>query len=286
MKISATLGMFLLSAGALAPASGQQPELKAFISGASAPYTMQLKDLDATWSVVTISGQGGGDFMSSIMSMYTGTGGANPNTYYTKGDTVKVGSDPYLIAWHAHVPGMDLARIAQFNPLKPQVNPPMTGDTTIYLSLINLHTAGALGDVHPFDLQHEVQASIPVKPAPDENADLSNIKQMDLGLLMYTEDYNEVLPPMTSALVVQHRIRPYLKSAAVFTQPSSGKPYLANAEISEKKLKSFASPAKTVTFYAPQPNLQGLRAVAYLDGHAAFADAAEWAAIKKRDHLR
>ncbi|MDE2126242.1 MAG: hypothetical protein KGJ62_06610 [Armatimonadetes bacterium] len=289
MKIIATLGMLLLSAAALTPASAQQPELKTFISGAAAPTTMQLKDLDATWSVVTIPSQAGaGDFMSMIMSMYSGAGvgGANPNTYYTKGDTVKVGGDPYLIAWHAHLPAIDLAKLQQFNPLKPQFNPPLTGDTTIYLSLINLHTAGALADVHAFDLQREVQASEPVKPPPDPDADLSNIKQLDQGLLLYAEDYDDRLPPMTSALAVQHRIMPYIKNAAVFTQPSSGMPYLANAAISEKKVKTVASPATTITFYAPRANQAGLRAVAYLDGHAAFATATEWAAIRKRAHLR
>ena len=50
---------------------------------------------------------------------------------------------------------------------------------------------------------------------------LSNVKQMGLGLMQYTQDYDETLPYYINVGVWQDTLQPYIKSRQVFICPSS-----------------------------------------------------------------
>jgi prepilin-type processing-associated H-X9-DG protein len=115
---------------------------------------------------------------------------------------------------------------------------------------------------------------------------LSNCKQMALGALMYTQDYDEVLPPKDTAW--QPLLMPYIRNERVFkcpsalTEPAS---YAMNAEIVGKKLKKISVPEAVPLLFdanatAPSalaaPTAMAYRHggkknyanVAFLDGHA------------------
>ena len=104
-------------------------------------------------------------------------------------------------------------------------------------------------------------------PGTNETACLSNLKQMSLALTMYTQDYDERLPPMQSMAGTQKCIEPYIRNRQVFNCPATTKPYKINTALSGKLLAVIAEPSKAVTFYDALPHQDTQFSVAYLDGH-------------------
>jgi hypothetical protein len=96
---------------------------------------------------------------------------------------------------------------------------------------------------------------------------LSNLKQINLGLLMYVQDYDETLPPMKTTAKTQFLLNPYLKNNSLFTCPATGAAYKLNTALSSKKMATISAPATVPTFYDAKPHADGKYRVGYLDGH-------------------
>ena len=105
------------------------------------------------------------------------------------------------------------------------------------------------------------------EPSAEDTACLSSLKQVSLALLMYSQDYDELLPPMQTAAGAQKRLMPYVKNSQSFTCPATMKAYKANPAVGGKAQAVFAEPAKVVTFYDAVPHTDGKFTAAYLDGH-------------------
>ena len=87
-------------------------------------------------------------------------------------------------------------------------------------------------------------------------AAIQNAKQVGLGILMYTQDYDEMFPPETD---FAQNLGPYLKNDSVFQGFSYTRPGVNMAAISEA--------AQTVMGYVAAP---GGRAVLFTDGHVVW----------------
>ena len=114
---------------------------------------------------------------------------------------------------------------------------------------------------------------------------LANLRQLGLGLIQYTQDNNETLPPMQSASAAKAALFPYIKSDSIFEQPPSHTFYRPNASLSRRKLASFDSPASVVAYFETTPQADGLRAVLFLDGHVKRLQDPEWQQIKAASHV-
>jgi hypothetical protein len=113
-------------------------ELDQVISGSKFPLNLKLMDLDSEWRGFSISGQfetGGG--MQVFNSLLVTT--AN-NLYYTKGQTITVGSETYLIAYRLDITERQLK---------------LTPETKLMLSLLNLRTIGSLNNIRQFNFEQE-----------------------------------------------------------------------------------------------------------------------------------
>ncbi|RYG67304.1 DUF1559 domain-containing protein [bacterium] len=109
----------------------------------------------------------------------------------------------------------------------------------------------------------------------------SNLKQISLGFLMYSQDYDEKLPPAKPWIDV---LQPYIKSEEIFKCPSFTTPknnfgYAYNSKLSGKEEKAVSDFSRTVSFYETivlkrNAYFQGEnRAARHLDGaNYAFAD--------------
>ena len=104
---------------------------------------------------------------------------------------------------------------------------------------------------------------------PEVAACMSNLRQMSLGALMYTQDYDKRIPPMKSIAVTQKLLQPYIKNNQVFTCPVTSKAYRLNPAIGGKNVPAVAHPVKTVLFFDAAAHTDGKYSVAYLDGHVA-----------------
>ena len=113
---------------------------------------------------------------------------------------------------------------------------------------------------------------------------MNNVKQLNLGLIMYADDNKDLFPAGTNWC---DTLGPYIKSAQIFHCPQ-GKPgqrchYAFNARLAGHELKDVQAPAQTVLIFETDGgwNLAGGRellpanprharayAVGFADGHA------------------
>jgi hypothetical protein len=98
----------------------------------------------------------------------------------------------------------------------------------------------------------------------------SNLKQYALGLLMYQQDYDEMLPPMAKPEQVQNRVMPYIKNRTIVTCPETGSAYLPNPALNYQRQASIAAPATTMMLRDAKAHSDEGKSfwnVAYADGH-------------------
>lgn len=290
------LFLVLLPLAAVLPARAQNTgaSLARVLSGSSAPLSIKAKDLTPAWRQFVV-----GSPENAVLQAMVGGGNVPPSVFYTKGFTVSMGGETYLITYRAQPkPGPQ----TRFRPGRgpgedPTATPPLPPDTTLSLSLLNLRTAGSLNDVRPFDPERDIEK--PQDRAAQINAtSVSNLKQIGLGLMQYVQDYDERLPPMRSATTereltdnpparatVQQVIQPYVRTTQIFRHPGTRQFYRPNPFLSRKPLASFKSPATMVAFYEASPDVEGRRAVLYLDGHVKRERETDWPRIKKASRI-
>jgi len=120
----------------------------------------------------------------------------------------------------------------------------------------------------------------PPKPAVSalRAQDLSNVKQVSLGIILYSSDYDDVYPNADSTAAAQNRVFPYTKNADIWKSknPAGGR-ILFNTSLSRTSSTELANPAQTLLVWDENPWEDGGRNVGYADGHAKYLSAAEWA---------
>jgi hypothetical protein len=93
-------------------------------------------------------------------------------------------------------------------------------------------------------------------------------KALALGVQQYVEDYDETFPPMNSQPAFEKAVLPYVKNPQTFICPVTGLAYQPNGSLSHVTLASIKSPNTTVLLYDPEVHPDGIRTIAYADGHA------------------
>ena len=283
------------------PALSQNTDLKPLLAGtANVPLTLKLSDLNADWRRMSV---GQPADINSMTRFYTAFLGGGPgDVYYTKGDTETVGTDQYLVAYHAPTQKFDVQSIFRSgNPQAPKP-PKLTPETVLNLSLLNLHTISSLSDIRPFDMQQEIADSNsagfigdmmaaqngggqePGARGPEVESE-SNLKQIGLAMMQYSQDNDEYLPPMRDAAVAKKALWPYVKSDQVFLNPMTKQPFLPNTSIAHRSLASFNSPANFVIYYEATPAPDNTRRVLFLDGHVKNIPEGAWPTLKAASHV-
>jgi hypothetical protein len=95
---------------------------------------------------------------------------------------------------------------------------------------------------------------------------VSRAKALALGVLQYTQDYDEMYPPMQTQAQFQAAVQPYVGATRDFVTPS-GAAFVPNSALSGQSVASVNSPYTTVLLSEPPPYTGGLDTVAYADGH-------------------
>jgi hypothetical protein len=101
---------------------------------------------------------------------------------------------------------------------------------------------------------------------------LSNLKQLGMAVMMYTQDYDETLPPLGSPQQFRNRVMPYVRNRNVFACPATNQPYKPVAALSSRRFGALRNPADTMILHDAVPHsIPGgsyKYRVAYADGHA------------------
>jgi len=260
---------------------GRAAALKDLLAGNAVPQTLQLKDLGSGWWRMSLNQSGTGG-LDTLYMVFLGGGGTG--AYYTQGETTTLGGETYLICYRVQGKPMDYEKLMQSGPSPPKPEK-LTPETKLSLSLLNLRSVVGFDDIRPFNLEQEIAASAAVAKEEPTGVSLSNLKQLALAVLMCAQDYDETLPQLKDAAIVEKTLKPYVRDEKLFTNPITNKPYMANAILSGKKLVHISNPSKMVLLYEDSPAPDGMRGVAFLDGHASRVSASEWEALKKSSKI-
>ena len=267
------------------------PEL---FAGKQYPLALRLQDLDENWRRITVSS--GGDSLNAATlyrAMLTGSGSFSPGVYYTKGQTVLIGNETYLVAYRAQpkqVVDAQVMALAMRGNSPPETEK-ATAQTPLCLALLNLRTTGSFNDIRAFNLDAELTGSEAAPGTEDERrakeageASLKNLRKLGTAVMTYERE-RKVLPLLTDAKTAQEELILYVSQKDVFLQPDTRKPYQANAALSGHKLAEFARPERVAVFYEAAAGADNARGVLFLDGHADRIAEQQWKRIKQDSQL-
>jgi len=123
--------------------------LQAMLHNSSYPLTLQLKDLNGDWRRVSIGGQAEAGVHTELASSLA------DNVYYTRGETISVGGETYVMAYQIESPNKYASPMsANFTSYTP---PKLTMDTRLTLNLVNMRMSSGLYDVTPLDVKEEIR---------------------------------------------------------------------------------------------------------------------------------
>ncbi|HWD40525.1 MAG TPA: hypothetical protein VG944_16875 [Fimbriimonas sp.] len=125
-----------------------------------------------------------------------------------------------------------------------------------------------------YALAHPHEAIQRGHQAAEDALCLSNVKQLDLAVIMFSNDFDDKLA-MTS-VNWKSKISPYVRNASLFTcarDPKGTVSYSFNAKLAGKAMAGISRPAETVLVYEGKNGHLDFRhggraAVGFADGHA------------------
>ncbi len=108
------------------------------------------------------------------------------------------------------------------------------------------------------------------------------LRQLSFAIQMYCADYDDTLPPMTSATRLQGALLPYLKTNLTWYDPTTSSQFQFNKSLSYKKRDQIRNPATMVVFYQPFPDpATKKRWVLFLDGSVKQVDEKQWQRLSR-----
>jgi hypothetical protein len=173
-------GLLLISgvSGLAGPAHAQtETSIADLLAGTTVPHAVKLKDLTPEWRRLSVTGEtmlGMGGMMQSMMqsvgSMFGG-GGAS-DALYTRGATLKIGDQVFLVGYRLPAQGIDFGKLMAMGaaaggppglgaPPRVPPPPPITPDSELSLVLINLRSIASISDIRPFNLAEAMRPAPP-----------------------------------------------------------------------------------------------------------------------------
>jgi hypothetical protein len=140
-----------------------EPSLANVLSGNTIPTSIKLKELTPEWRVMSTNGQFEIGNFQAFVGLFAG--GSFATNYYTKGQTVSIGSETYIVAY-------------SLLSLADKVSPEMP----LNLSLLNLKTIGSMSNIRGFETIAETKvlekqlASLQVANIFDSNKATEGVK--------------------------------------------------------------------------------------------------------------
>jgi prepilin-type processing-associated H-X9-DG protein len=118
-------------------------------------------------------------------------------------------------------------------------------------------------------------------------ASLSRAKQVDLAVLMYVNDSNDVYPPFTSAEDMAGKLTPYFKGPGATPEgtqalQTSARSYVWNLAISGGIDTTLPEPSTAWLLHSKDPDETGKFDVAFADGHVKRVSSGELTAITSK----
>jgi len=287
---------------------GQPAEAMSYLtvmSGNFMPLSYKLQELDTTWRKMRLAAQGGGEPELALSAQL------DPGfcVYYTRGQTVLIGNETYLVAYCPPAKPPSLRKAGTPAEIRP---PDVLGpETVLSLSLLNVRTIGSILSIRPVEgVKNAVAPPPPVgenppaganpppfavvppppppPPAPAVDTEklqklsLDNMRQLAMKIVLWAQDHNDNLPAMKDVTTLKGNLKAEDK---LYLQPGSKDPYQFNSSLGGVRLDDIPAPAQMALVYEANGDADGKRAVVYLDGHGERVTDVKWEEIKKRSGI-
>jgi hypothetical protein len=282
------VGIGLVTSGTLYAAD--TVKLADALAGKVAPLQLKLSDLDSGWYRVNCTGAqsgAGGNAAAVYLGVLMGRGGAG---HYTRGETVKVEGENFLVAYRLATKPVDYMAMMRGGGQPPTPEKP-TPESTLDLCLLRVSGLESLSDIRVFDLVTELtggdtspEALATARAQVAESTGLGNLLAVGEALAAYAQDGDKTLPVMKEAAAVAAALSPYCKTKNAFTSPETKELYQPNPSLSGRKMADVTQPGETVAFYDVKP-VNGQRAVLFLNGRAERVSETKWPALKKASQI-
>jgi len=240
--------------------------------------------------------KGGGDLMSMMMSplMMLGTvfsassSGGEQNSAenlaaahfidlvslsWTTGATYNLYGQEYLVTY---APQFD------FNAIAHTKAPPDISRMDLVLTLVNTKSISTITP-RPDVTKAEWNKSMTPEPgsagdlAAKKSATQSNLKQLTLGMIMYSNDYDDEMPYVQSTKAAYEVTSPYVKNRAITKSLNpNGGDFQLNMAVAGVNTTLIKEPASTPLYYEATAWPDATRCVAFVDGHVKFVAPDEW----------
>ena len=274
-----------------------------FVKGNYGKYAsvLKLSDLPDDYSAVKLSvSASGSDPLASLWPLL-GLGAhvgnqAETNAkyrlaqcYWTNGDTVRAVNREFLVTYKLDVELLEA--IAQNSTLvdggEPKAKAPEPSLKINLVALDSIQSVAPCPDLTKKDLlksygNPDWQITPPMRTESQQTSTVSNVKQVALGMIMYTNDWDDYCPYPQSSKAAWYVEYPYVKNINVFkTLNPKGGMIRFNMGIAGASTTSIASPADTVLLFESEPWPDGRRVVAFCDGHVKLVNEQTWADLSK-----
>jgi prepilin-type processing-associated H-X9-DG protein len=281
--VRAAAAAVLLAPTALAVA--QDTTFRDLLQGARYPATLAPEELDGYHALRIGTTTAGSplDLMMGIFPLFGMMGGAEGQhmmtthaivlSSWTKGDLVRVANQEYLVTYRAQPLNYEFETSNEMPPI------------TLTLTLVRtdgIVTISPMPELTPGRFRELVRrAPGGQPPRGTKEAGLSNGKQIGLGALMYTVDYDDVYPYPQSTATMEFLIDPYIKNREIWrTHNPAGTRFLFNMALGGVNAAEPERPAEVPLFYESGTWPDGSRIVVFADGHVKAVDAREWARLE------
>ena len=240
------------------------------LGGKTFPLSLKVKELTGEWRRFTTSNMSSGMETFIMMAATEGRGMPGSTVFYTRGQTITLNTETFLIAYQQETKPFDLRQVMEENEFPAPES--LTPDTTLNLVLLNLRNISNILDIKPFKLKDELAVNTERQAVLDRarekdlrSQSACNLRQCILAVLMYAKGQNNTLPPLNDLNQLIADLPEYMKSN--WKHPLTGELYIANAKIGGKPVDDFEKTQDVVVFYEGTNWSDGKRLIAFLDGH-------------------
>jgi hypothetical protein len=284
------------------------------------PPKLKISEIGADYKAFRLKGPGdsggmfggvGGLAMMGMMGGGMGNPKDNPfslfsllDVNWTKEEIVKIGNSDFIVTYKPELGfpkgtgtptaptiamRLVLIRTDTITSIEPLTDI-TTSDLEAALSSFGIKENGETVTLNPGSDATAAAMMVPVAAqahvAAQATANLSNVKQLSLGMLLYQSDWDDKFPYVQDTESLRPILDPYLKNNNLWQVIGNpGSRFLFNMSLSGSTVTELEEPANTPMFYESQPDSSGKRAVGFADGHAKRVEETEWQGMQRYLHL-
>jgi hypothetical protein len=292
-----------LLAAVCGPAFAQELTIEDVSTGKVLTAAIKGAELPEGFRAVKLTLQGGGGGIADLFggSMYwmmsairSGAGGdeqasqdmlamrvfAIADVHWTRGQVVRLSGHDYLATYKYDLGPAELAGSGS--------RPPEPSAMILNLTLVRTDSILSLSP-RPTMTKEVFSAAEPGEgvatrggQADPKGQTLQNLKRLSLALIMYSTDWDDVLPYAQTTKAVFFVTEPYFLNGTITkTLNPRGGEFRFNMSIGGVSFVDFDEPMNVPLFYESQSWPDGTRGVAFCDGHCEFVSPSRWSSIEK-----